>query len=420
MKILWITNIILPEACKEMNMPNPVGGGWLESSANSIVSQTDLNLAIATVYSGNILKVFKLNKITYYLIPTEKSTTALNVSLENYWSDILKQYNPDIIHIHGTEYAHGLSCINSNPDFKYVISIQGIISMCAQYYLTSLNTWDIIKNITIRDIIRLDTLFNAKYDFKRRGKIEIEYFKKAKFVIGRTTWDYIHSKIINPKVIYFKCNETLRSGFYKSRKWELESCNKYSIFLSQASYPLKGLHQVLKAISILKADFPNIKLRIAGQNIFKFNSFVQRLKITGYAKYINSLIIKLNLECNVEFIGQLNEEQMIEEYLNANLFICPSSIENSPNSLGEAQILGLPCIASYVGGTPDMINHNEDGFLYRYEEFEMLSFYIKEIFQDELLSNRFSKKSIISSEQRHISYNNFKQTIAIYNSIFHL
>jgi glycosyltransferase involved in cell wall biosynthesis len=39
-------------------------------------------------------------------------------------------------------------------------------------------------------------------------------------------------------------------------------------------------------------------------------------------------------------------KKMITEYRNAHIFICPSSIENSPNSLGEAQLIGVPVIAA--------------------------------------------------------------------------
>lgn len=59
--------------------------------------------------------------------------------------------------------------------------------------------------------------------------------------------------------------------------------------------------------------------------------------------------------------------------LKSNIFICPSSIENSPNSLGEAQLLGVPCIASFVGGIPDMIPSKACGSMYRFEEIEMLA-----------------------------------------------
>ena len=54
----------------------------------------------------------------------------------------------------------------------------------------------------------------------------------------------------------------------------------------------------------------------------------------------------------------------------------PSSIENSPNSLGEAQLLGVPCIASDVGGVTDMIPNKECGIIYRFEEVELLAKHI--------------------------------------------
>jgi glycosyltransferase involved in cell wall biosynthesis len=75
---------------------------------------------------------------------------------------------------------------------------------------------------------------------------------------------------------------------------------------------------------------------------------------------------------NINFLGILSEEDIIREFQNCNIFICPSSIENSPNSLGEAQLIGIPTISAYVGGIPDMVIHNYSGLLYRYEEIEIL------------------------------------------------
>ena len=108
---------------------------------------------------------------------------------------------------------------------------------------------------------------------------------------------------------------------------------------------------------------------------------------------------------------------MITEYLNAHLFICPSSIENSPNSLGEAQLLGVPVIAAYVGGTPDMVAHNETGLLYRFEEVEMLAEHIRNIFTNTTIALSLSKNSIHAAQERHHQTNNLQQMISIYNSI---
>ena len=47
----------------------------------------------------------------------------------------------------------------------------------------------------------------------------------------------------------------------------------------------------------------------------------------------------------------------------AHLFVLPSLHESSPNALIEAMGVGLPCIASSVGGVLDLIDHQENGLL---------------------------------------------------------
>ena len=47
----------------------------------------------------------------------------------------------------------------------------------------------------------------------------------------------------------------------------------------------------------------------------------------------------------------------------AHLFVLPSLHESSPNALIEAMGVGLPCVASSVGGVLDLIDHQENGLL---------------------------------------------------------
>lgn len=381
----------------------------MTSSLNAIrENATDLDVAVATVYQGRELRVVEKDSVIYYLLPTRKNNTKYDWSLEPLWRRVKEEFKPDVVHIHGTEYAHGLAYIRACGAQNVCVSIQGLLSVISRYYYAGIDAKEIIKNITVRDILKMDTIFQQKRKFEKRGELEKEYIRSVSHIIGRTSWDKAHIWAINPDARYHFCNETLRPIFYK-HKWDYEKCDKHTIFLSQASYPIKGLHKVLEAMPLILRHFPDARVRIAGTSIVDKPFY----RITGYGKYIRSLVHKLHLEDKVSFLGLLNEEQMCQEYLKANVFICPSSIENSPNSLGEAQILGTPCLSAYVGGAMDMMAGDETG-LYRFEEVEMLAVKVRDVFNHYRLVNAEIEEIL---RQRHDIEENTSQIIAVYKII---
>lgn len=414
MKILWITNIIFPAPCLELGIEAPVMGGWMYSSARALLEYSrNVKLAVASVYKGEKLKIIEVDSIIYYLLPLKGDVTKYNRCLEKYWKDICIDFEPDIAHLHGTEFAHGLSFLNACPSVKSVASIQGLVSVYERYYYAGLSFKDIIANITLRDILKKDTIFQQKNKFYKRGLIEREIISRLDHVIGRTSWDRYHISVINTNVKYHYCNETLRPSFY-GPKWDFNKCDKYSIFLSQAGYPIKGLHQVLKALQYVLKEFPDAHLYIAGPDITKYSSFKDKLFISGYGNYIRKMIKKYNLTKSVTFLGYLNEKQMVERYLKSNIFICPSSIENSPNSLGESQILGVPYLAANVGGVSDLVDDIHKDKLYRFEEVEMLIGLIIDLFSSQDYVNYTFTSTV---ELRHDRLRNNSNLLEIYNSI---
>ncbi|RXK88059.1 glycosyltransferase [Chlorobaculum sp. 24CR] len=416
MKILWITNIVFPEPSKTLNIPASVTGGWMYGLLEQIKKEKEIDIAVATVYGGSDYVFFDICGVKYYLLPCDNNL-RYNKSLKRLWKEVFQSYMPDLVHIHGTEFPHGLACIHSSKNEKFVVSIQGLVSVIERYYYAGISLTGIVKNITIRDVVKRDTIINAKKKFIKRGWYEKEYIKKAGNVIGRTEWDKAHTKAINKSVVYYHCDEILRGEFYVAKKWDINNIKRNTIFLSQAGYPIKGLHQVLKAVSLIKDEYPDIKINIAGTSIIRAENIKDKIRISGYGLYIKRLIKKLKLNENVIFKGLLNESEMRREYLAAHIFICPSSIENSPNSVGEAQILGVPTIAANVGGVQDMIKHHETGILYRFEEVEMLAEYIRMIFTDDLFAMKLSSQGIMSAEKRHDKINNVTEMIKIYKSI---
>ncbi|MBB3839607.1 glycosyltransferase involved in cell wall biosynthesis [Runella defluvii] len=406
MKLLWLSNVLFPEVCTELNLPIPVIGGWMESGAKSLINDfsNHIDLAVVMLYNGNEVIYIDKYKIKYYLIPRNGSSLKFN------FEEVNKHFRPDLVHIHGTEYSHSLAYINSSGTSNVVVSIQGLVSVYSRYYFGGIKRRQLFPSL--RDILKIDTLFLQYKDMVRRGKNEIELLKKIEHVIGRTRWDQSNVWAINPFVTYHLCNETLRDSFY-SIQWKMDECEPYSIFLSQAHYPIKGLQQVIKAVSIVKLHCPEIKVKIAGVDLLNKSFW----KISGYGNYIKRLLRKYDVFENFIFLGSLSEKEITLQYLKANIFICPSSIENSPNSVGEAQLVGTPCIASYVGGNMDMIEDKVSGFLYRYEEVELLAYRICQLFENPKLCKKFSNQGRIAAQLRHDSRKNAQDLFFIYTSI---
>lgn len=414
MKILWITNILFPEAEKTLTGRGELrgSGGWMMSSAEMLVQQDGVQLFVATVSTlVRRLEIVKSKQLTYYVLPYGKGNLKYNSEYELYWRQIKEQVQPDIVHIHGTEFTHGLAYINACGSERVVVSIQGLKSGIAPYYCAGLSWKEIYGNLTFHDLIK-GSIYSEQKAFKNTAKFEREMLCKVNHIIGRTSWDKSHVWAINPNANYYVCNETLRAEFYDGVKWNYDRCEPCSIFLSQGSYPLKGFHQVLKAMPLILQHYPDTIIRIAGSDITFNKGLWGVLHFTGYGKIVKRLIKKYHLKDKVTFLGPLTAVQMKEEYLRSNVFVCPSSIENSPNSLGEAQLLGVPCVASYVGGIPDMMNGNEEN-LYRFEDIEMLSRKICNLFA-------FPEKQRDLSEiakRRHDCKTNTITLLNIYNML---
>ena len=202
-----------------------------------------------------------------------------------------------------------------------------------------------------------------KEKFRLRGNSEREALRLAGNIGGRTAWDRAFAENQNPEARYFQLNETLRSDFYDVT-WEEKNVEPHSVFLSQGDYPLKGLHYVLLAMPQIQKKFPDVKVYVAGNGITGYETLKQKLKISSYGKYLRELMHQYHLEDKVVYLGKLSGAEMKERYLKSSLFLCPSAVENSPNSLGEAMLLGMPCIAANVGGIPSMFTDGTDGILF--------------------------------------------------------
>lgn len=399
MKIMWFANIMFPEFAKELNLDSTYTGGWMYQFKNFLSNDEQVEFAICS-FSTNHENIIhsRINNTNYYLIPKSiKENFKYDDSIETYIKEIIHKESPDLIHIWGTEFPHTLSIqkVANSCQVKTVISLQGLIFDIARHYCDGLNNKQIHFS-TLRDMIRNDNIYQQMKKFEMRGEYEKEALKLGLNVIGRTIYDHSCAKEINPNISYYKCNECLRNSFYEN-EWNIENIERESIFISQASYPIKGFHIFLDALKIVKNVIPNVKVYVAGG----FNPFVNNKKAklleSSYSKIIREKILEFNLKENIEFVGSLSEKEMCEKMLKSHVFVSPSTIENSPNSVGEAMLIGLPVISSFVGGVSSMIENEKSGLLYQSNQPNVLANYIIELFKNDSLCLNLSNHEKIKA-----------------------
>jgi len=414
MKILWIVNMPLPELAHELGIKAGTSGTWLIDLSKGLSECSEVQLAIVCV-AGESFVDTQIGKIRYFCIPGNGKTMLFyHPELVKYWEEIENRFCPDIVHFHGTEYTHGISYLRRFPERRKVLTIQGIIEKTSQNHWGGLSLPILLKYRTMQEYVHLNGMIERKIVARRNVKYEDEYIKNISYATGRTDWDKFYMQSINPDLKYFRCNYNLREEFYSADKWKLENCKRRRVYVStSAQVPMKGGHIVLQAINIVKNKFPDAKFVFLASN----SENGKLVPVSGYQKYILHMIKKLEIEDNVEFVGSQNTNGVIDLMLASNIVLVPSAIENASATLREAMHLGVPSIASFRGGMPELIEDGKSGFLYDYTEYEYLAGRIMEIFSDDGLAQSISANAVKAAEVWHNREKNVSDMKAVYDTI---
>ena len=145
-------------------------------------------------------------------------------------------------------------------------------------------------------------------------------------------------------------------------------------------YPEKGLTFLIEAAAkvLKKEQFnKNLIFVVIGEGIEK--------------ELLEEMIESHNLENKFILTGALTNPS---RYLKAfDIFVLPSIKEGLPYTILEAMAAGLPIIASYIGGIPEMIDTGKNGFLVLPRNSEMLADRIETLLKDPTLAQQFSQTS---------------------------
>lgn len=372
-RVLWICNIMLPVIARKLSLPYSNREGWLSGIfEQQTAERAEREIALGICFPAESAErkgeksagpLMVSGVPCYGFAENLEKPELYDSSLEVCFREIFEDFKPDMIHVFGTEFPHALAAVRAfgKPE-RTLVGIQGLCYRIEQVYAAGLPP-EVFGRVTFRDFIRQDSMKRQQEKFRLRGENEKEIIRLTGHITGRTAFDREGTGQVNPKAEYHLMNETMRGSFYEGC-WKEEGCLRHSIFLGQGDYPLKGFHFLLEAMPEILAEYPDAVLYVAGNSVIGHGSVRERLKLPAYGKYLLELIRKYKLADHVVMLGRLTEEEMKEHFLSSHVFVCPSVLENSPNTVGEAMLLGVPVAASRAGGIPDLLADGQEGLLF--------------------------------------------------------
>lgn len=316
----------------------------------------------------------------------------------------LDEFKPDIVHLNNFQRQLSASIIKPIKDrnIPIVFTAHDVQAICP-----AITMMDNDKNLC-------ELCMNGKYI--NCIKKSCNKGSKLKSVLGAIEgYYYRNHKIYTDKIDYiitpseFYRTKFIEDGVDKKRIQAIHNSiemNDYNIETQDDGYALyfgrlskeKGILNLINAF----AKCNNGSLYIAGEGPEKGK--------------IEQIIEKNNLKDRVKLLGFLNKEQMTDVTRKCKFVVVPSIwYENCPYSVLETLAIGKPVIGANIGGIPELVINNENGFIYN--TVEELTEKMKKLFEDEELVKKFSNKSKELAKENYSRDEYYNKIEKIYESL---
>ena len=121
-----------------------------------------------------------------------------------FFDTVIKDFQPDVIHVFGTEMSYGKILINKFD--KVVFHLQGLVTPISKvYFPMGVSIKNILRFSQLKNILRGLTIYHFYLIVKQMGQREIEFVGQWKYFSGRTQWDQNFIKLLK------QVNEKIRS-----------------------------------------------------------------------------------------------------------------------------------------------------------------------------------------------------------------
>jgi glycosyltransferase involved in cell wall biosynthesis len=413
-RVLWFVNKPPSAVTQRLGLVADNRGGWLDTLERALRGRPEIQLAVASEGPASYAS-FESGGVAYFNLGGGEPTNGV-ARVTKRWGELLRprdgtascvavvdEFRPDIIHVHGTENPYGLIC--SKTRTPTVISIQGLLSVLVKMNGRGFDS-SLIGSLSPGLLLRGDSVVQEWAQMRRAAERERVIVRCCNNFLGRTRFDQDVVRALHPAARYFHCDEIIRPEFYAAQ-WCRAALNGPTVYSTSGSYARKGVGTLLGAVALAREAVPGIKLRVGGK--------LGRLEEEERAA--RRRIRNLRLDDSVTLLGGLGPGQIAQELCGARVFVLSSHADNSPNALAEAMLVGVPIIASAVGGVPSMARDGVEALLVQDGDPYALAGAILRVLSDDTLAVELGNHARQTAAKRHDPERIVCQLLEIYREL---
>lgn len=391
MRIVWLANYPFLRLEPHLGMRRSIDGhpsSWVVNLAAALSRRTEIELHIVTVCPFvRRPKAFGMGDVAFHVLPSGVPFSdrgypwylPLDVAC-GFRGDrrrlvrAIEDIAPDIVHAFGTEGPYALAALDSSR--PHMIHIQGVVAECRK----------------AEPSLRL----------RLAERCETRAIRQGKWFSCRTAFDAGYVLSLNRTAWIANIQEAVHETFFHVH-WDPRDDN--SLLFVGAMKRRKGIEDLLTAVHLLKRQSRLVHLRMVGSGTARYQTLLRRR------------CRQLGIYDCVQFLGHRSSEEIARLHEQSQAFVLPSHAENSPNSVAEAMVAGVPVIASRVGGIPSMIRHLENGVLVEPKNPAALAQAIDRLLGDAAMRKRLSANARSVARVRHDAESIVRDTVAAYEQI---
>jgi glycosyltransferase involved in cell wall biosynthesis len=392
LKVLWFSTT--PSSAGAALGRPLAGGGWIRSLEQELCDRVDLNVAF---YHDQGLPPFEHGGVTFHPMarPRDhvvgKAVSRMTDSLESgadveRLAEVVTTVAPDLVHVHGTEGPFGL--VQRHTRVPVLVSIQSLLSVYDLKYFSGIDRRAARRFAPPSEKALRNTYADRHRRFAKQAAREREIMRLTRHLTGRTAWDRRAASVLAPRATYHHIDEILRPPFY-GPMWQPPGNETLELFTTTGPNLYKGFETLLRCALLLDEVGLDHRWSVAGLGP---DDELVRLFLRA---------LGIDLPPRVRLLGTVGDAALAEAMLASDLYVGVSHIENSPNSLCEAQLLGMPCLATYAGGTSSLVADDQDGVLVQDGDPYVLAGAIVELARDPERAARLGANARTRASRRH-------------------